>query len=218
MQTAAAVNSTGQSSSSMPPSATTEPYEAFADQLGRVLAQVRQQWQQERRVAQAEYAQTIAELRAEVAALTLKLHLMVSERLAELKNGETGPQGPPGESIVGPEGPAGPAGESIVGPMGPPGPRGESITGPEGPAGPPGESVVGPPGPQGIIGPQGPAGPPGESVAGPPGPPGESIVGPQGEKGDAARILIGNGSPLEEGKNGDVYIDITAGDVYRFIS
>ena len=52
-----------------------------------------------------------------------------------------GPQGPQGESIVGPQGPEGPKGESIVGPQGPqgiPGPQGESIVGPEGPRGPQG--------------------------------------------------------------------------------
>ena len=52
-----------------------------------------------------------------------------------------GPQGPQGESIIGPEGPRGPQGESIVGPQGPEGPRGpqgESIIGPEGPVGPQG--------------------------------------------------------------------------------
>ena len=52
-----------------------------------------------------------------------------------------GPQGPQGESIVGPQGPEGPKGESIVGPQGPqgePGPQGESIVGPEGPQGPQG--------------------------------------------------------------------------------
>lgn len=52
-----------------------------------------------------------------------------------------GPQGPQGESIVGPQGEPGPKGESIVGPQGPEGPRGpqgESIVGPEGPRGPQG--------------------------------------------------------------------------------
>lgn len=52
-----------------------------------------------------------------------------------------GPQGPQGESIVGPQGEPGPKGESIVGPQGPqgiPGPQGESIVGPEGPRGPQG--------------------------------------------------------------------------------
>lgn len=52
-----------------------------------------------------------------------------------------GPQGPQGESIVGPEGPRGEKGDSIVGPQGPEGPRGpqgESIVGPQGPEGPQG--------------------------------------------------------------------------------
>jgi hypothetical protein len=78
-----------------------------------------------------------------------------------LKSG-VGAQGPPGESIVGPQGEQGVPGESIIGPpgesiTGPPGKDGESITGP------PGESIVGPKG-DSIIGPQGPPGKDGEGI------------------------------------------------------
>jgi hypothetical protein len=60
--------------------------------------------------------------------------------------GATGPQGPAGASIVGPQGLQGPAGQSIVGPQGPQGPAGASIVGPQGPAG---ASIVGPKGDKG---------------------------------------------------------------------
>lgn len=84
--------------------------------------------------------------------------------------GAEGPQGPPGESIIGPPGPAGPQGTpgpAVTGPAGLQGPAGKSVTGQRGPAG---ESVTGPRGLRGsagesVTGPRGPQGPPG-----PPGP------------------------------------------------
>ena len=98
--------------------------------------------------------------------------------------GDPGPAGRDGQSIVGPQGERGLPGlpgrdgidgKSIVGPQGPPGlpgRDGESIVGPPGERGPPGEpgkSIVGPPGRDGkdgvdgksIVGPPGPQGPPG---------------------------------------------------------
>jgi hypothetical protein len=62
------------------------------------------------------------------------------------RRGLLGADGPPGESIVGPQEERGPPGESIVGPQGERGPPGESIVGPQGEHGSPGESIVGPPG------------------------------------------------------------------------
>ena len=60
-----------------------------------------------------------------------------------------GPQGPPGESIVGPQGPPG-ADSTILGPQGPPG---ESIVGPQGP--PSADSTVpGPPAPPELTAPR----------------------------------------------------------------
>lgn len=69
------------------------------------------------------FALEAEKLRAGNAEFELRVERAVAERMAALKDGEAGPQGPPGEAIVGP-----------------PGPPGESITGPPGPSGPPGEA------------------------------------------------------------------------------
>lgn len=123
--------------------------EGWADALGRILADQRKEWDRDRALA-------IAEFRAEVATLTLRVNELVAERLAAVKDGEPGPAGA--------EGPQGPQGA--------PGERGE----------PGGSGVDGPPG---VEGPPGPPGAPGEPGAkgetGEPGPPGDP--GPAGEKG-----------------------------------
>jgi hypothetical protein len=67
--------------------------ESVADVIGRELAAARAAWRKEREIAAAETRQTIAELRAEVAELNLRLH----EKAQTIKDGEPGPQGPPGE-------------------------------------------------------------------------------------------------------------------------
>jgi len=106
--------------------------DAFAAALGKVLARARAEWRSERELAQAETRRAIAELEARVATLTLQLHQMVSEKLAELKDGPPGPTGERGEP--------GPQGEAIVGPRGEPGPPGADST------------VPGPPGPEPYVG------------------------------------------------------------------
>lgn len=88
----------------------------------------------------------------------------IDERLASLKDGRDGAEGPPG-----------PQGEP--GPAGPPG-----APGPEGPVGPQGERGL--PGEQGLMGPAGPQGEPGP--AGEPGPVG--APGPQGLAGPTGQI------------------------------
>jgi hypothetical protein len=112
--------------------------EGWADALGRILAGERREWQRVRDVATAEHHRIVAELRAEHAERILILARQIAERLAALKDGETGPVGPSG-----PEGPPGAPGE--------PAERGE--IGPQGTEGPQGKE-----GPQGIPGPQGPLG------------------------------------------------------------
>lgn len=181
------------------------PFDGFADAAGRILAQARREWQAERELAKAETRQTIAELRAEVAGLKLTLHEIAAERVATLhdgKDGEPGPKGDPGDSIVGPAGPSGAKGEpgeSIVGPAGPRGEKGD-----------PGESIVGPAGPTGergdtgesIAGPAGEKGDPGESIAGPQGEPGKD--GAAGQDGAAGRDGIDgkDGAPGRDGIDG----------------
>lgn len=149
--------------------------DALGDALGVVVAEARREWDREAeriaaeaRAAVAQSQTAIAELRAEVSTLQLKLHALVAERLATLKDGEPGSSGEQG--IAGPPGEPGPAGEA--GPPGDSGPQGEP--GPAGEQGNPGP--IGPPGERGVQGEHGPAGPPG--AIGPPGPPGE-----RGERG-----------------------------------
>ena len=130
--------------------------------------------------------------------------------------GDPGPAGRDGQSIVGPQGERG-----LQGVPGRDGIDGKSIVGPQGPPGPPGrdgESIVGPPGERG---PQGERGPPGER--GPQGPPGP--MGPPGviegkisdfEVHDQLKILSTkpNASILFDGLNGPASIDIAAGAGY----
>jgi len=135
--------------------------------------------------------------------------------------GIPGPVGPPGRAGVdGPPGPAGPAGPAgppggPVGPQGPPG--GPGPQGPVGPAGPagPASTVPGPQGPVGPAGFQGPQGNPGATgPAGPPGPAGPT--GPQGPQGTS--WFTGSSAPAEPipgSHAGDMYLDLTTGDVYR---
>lgn len=119
--------------------------EGWADALGRILADERREWQRERDLA-------VAELRAEIATLSLRITDLVNERLAKVKDGEPGPPGPPG-----PPGEAGERGEPGVG-----------ITGPAGEKG-----IPGPPGGLGERGERGEAGPAGER--GPEGAPGKLV-------------------------------------------
>jgi hypothetical protein len=94
--------------------------DSWAEALGEVLARERREWTRERDLA-------IAEVRCEVAGQILRLSEIVTERLAALRNGESGPAGV--EGVEGPEGVQG-----IPGPPGEAGERGEP-----GPAGPPGK-------------------------------------------------------------------------------
>ena len=124
-----------------PPSDITSVADAFADELGRVLADQRREWDRERDLAIA----------------TLKLQVMefVETRLRDVKDGE---RGPPGEQ--GPQGSAGERGE-----RGEAGERGEHGIGLSGDPGPPGAAGergergdVGEKGEKGERGPEGPAG------------------------------------------------------------
>src|SRR4029077_18321958 len=126
--------------------------EGWRDALGHALAQERKQWARERELIEAQAAQIIAALRAEVA-----------ERLSAIKNGEPG--------VPGDTGPPGAAGEpGLPGPAGPPG-----APGPVGPQGEPGAAgEPGAPGPQGAPGERGEPGAPGKD--------GESVIGPKGDK------------------------------------
>lgn len=102
----------------------------------------------------------------------------------QVRNGETGPQGPVGPQ--GETGPRGPIGET--GSTGPQGPVGE--TGPQGPRGEKGDrgetgatGATGATGPRGATGPQGPTGP-----TGPTGPVGET--GPKGDDGFSPSVKV----------------------------
>jgi hypothetical protein len=87
----------------------------------------------------------------------------------------------------------------ISGPAGPAGPQGAA--GPTGPQGVPGE-----PGSPGTAGPQGPAG-----AAGP-----QGVAGPAGARGTG--WFVGSGAPtgpIEGAIEGDLYLDMATGEVYR---
>lgn len=93
--------------------------------LGEVIAAERREWRREREVIEAQARATIAELRAEVLALRGQVEAMVSERLANLRDGVDGKDGEPGApGEPGPQGEQGPQGD-----RGEPGRDGES--GPE---------------------------------------------------------------------------------------
>lgn len=123
----------------MPPIDTTALRSDLADVLGRVVAQVRQEWRRDRELAVAETARIIAEMRAEVLELRQHVQEAAAARMAELRDGQDGAAGPPG----------------------PPGERGErGEAGPQGVEGPPG--VDGAPGLPGAPGERGAAGPTGK--------------------------------------------------------
>lgn len=97
--TVSSSSSNGSAKSSMPLTDMTNGAlpDAFADALGRVLAQQRHEWRSERELAQAENRRAIAELEAKVANLTLELHQMYAEKLAGIQNGVNGADGRDGK-------------------------------------------------------------------------------------------------------------------------
>src|SRR5262245_38809828 len=121
--------------------------ENLADVIGKELANARAAWRKEREIILAEYRQTIAEWRADVADLKLRIH----EHAANVKDGAPGPQGEPGrngedgkQGETGAQGDRGEPGEQ--GEPGPPGERGldgrNGVDGKDGPAGAPGSFPV----------------------------------------------------------------------------
>ena len=103
--------------------AAVSPLDALAVEVAADVERIERALRLETSLILAEIRQEMATLRAERAETEMRL----AARLAELRNGETGPPGPQGE----------------------PGERGEQ--------GLPGEAIVGPPGEQGIPGPPGAA-------------------------------------------------------------
>lgn len=186
---------------------TSSPFEILADELGAVAARIE-------RETGLRITATIAELQRRDAEREMRLERLeraISDRLAQIKNGEIGPPGPPGkDGLMGSPGPLGPPGakgadglDGLDGKDGEAGPKGE-----RGEPGEPGESIVGLTGERGEPGPQGPPGldgKSGESIIGPQGPAGEP--GERGEKGDqGASGLDGErgerGEPGERGPEG----------------
>lgn len=151
-----------------------QAYDALAEALGRVVAQVRNEFEQFVALRSAELQ--LAELRLEqkLDASIKVLSKTMEDRLAAVRDGLPGPAGEPG--------PPGP-----IGPQGPTGANG--LDGEKGERGAPGE-----PGPAGTKGDSGPQGPPGlDGLAGAAGPTGE-----RGEKGDPGR----DGQPGRDGLHG----------------
>jgi len=161
-----------------------------------------------------------------------KGYLVYADGLLYIWSGTSFPADGQGVEFRGPEGPQGAAGadgvsvtdaavdgtgaltitlsdSSSLGPWNVKGPQGE--VGPQGPQGPQGEQgVQGPAGPQGEVGPQGPQGPTGA----------EGAQGPQGPAGArGTKWFTGAGVPgtLTDQQPGDLYLDITTGDVYRLV-
>lgn len=90
-----------------------------------------------------------------IAALTKEFNealAHIEAKLLEVRDGDKGERGDPGESVKGDKGDKGDPGESIKGEKGDPGPPGESIKGEKGD---PGESIKGDPGDRGEPGPRG---------------------------------------------------------------
>ena len=87
--------------------------DAAADSVARAIAGVQREAQRSEELRAAEHRAFMAEQRETVSGLIRK----IEDRLAEVKDGKDGEQGPPGE-----QGPAGEAGEQ--GPAGPPGENG----------------------------------------------------------------------------------------------
>lgn len=139
-----------------------------------IMAEARSAAEETARQLRHEAEQTSAQLRADASLTAERLFKAVNDRVAEISDGEPGPQGLPGEQ--GPPGPQGERGES--GPQGDEGPMGiHGVEGPQGLPGPAGER-----GERGLEGIPGPRGERGE--AGEPGPIGErGEAGPQGEAG-----------------------------------
>jgi Collagen triple helix repeat (20 copies) len=140
-----------------PPNESDENFQidSFDEALAHVIAIQQQQWKRERKLIEAQAAQTIAELRADVLEVRDELNRLVAQtvadlttkvlvRLAEVHNGSDGAPGPAGErGERGEQGPPGPQGErgerGEVGAIGAPGERGaigiQGIVGPQGEAG-----------------------------------------------------------------------------------
>jgi hypothetical protein len=159
------LNGSGQASAL--PIAATSPFDILAEELGAVAGRIE-------REASLRIATAIADLARRDAERELRLERLeraITDRLAEIRDGERGPAGKDGAP-----GAAGLDGESIVGPKGDKGEPGESLVGPKGDRGEPGFGAAGI---DGLAGKDGEQGPPG-----PVGPPGESIIGPIGAKGD----------------------------------
>jgi len=92
--------------------------DSLREALGQVIADLRREWRREREVIEAQARETVAGLRARVVELEAELRAKIEARLAEVKDGAPGEQGPAGEL-----GPRGERGEP--GPIGPQGERGE---------------------------------------------------------------------------------------------
>lgn len=114
---------------SMPPTAS--PLEALAGELGTVAARIERECKLQMAAGLAEMREAIAALnaeRAEMRLMTLNIERELADktaiRLAELRDGEAGPQGMPGEpGERGEKGEAGaPGAEGPPGEQGPPGP------------------------------------------------------------------------------------------------
>ena len=171
--------------------------DALREAMAHVVASHRKQWSRERELIEAQARATVAELRAEVLQLRTLLEKTVGDKLAEVKDGNPGPQGELGAQ--GPEGPQGPAGErgepGEVGPSGPPGPAGAA-----GEPGQPGSN-----GEKGEPGPQGAKGESGLTVKGDRGERGErGLQGERGLKGERGELgLTVKGEPGPQGAHGE---------------
>jgi len=119
------------------------------------------------------------------------LEAAVREKLALVKNGETGPQGQIGEP--GPQGIQGPQGP--IGPIGP-----EGLRGPQGVPG-----LNGLRGPQGFSGPPGPKGEPGQKGN-------QGDKGDKGDTGDAGNYIVA----INQISDTRIQVILSNGKIYYF--
>ena len=127
------------------PDTLVSPADLLAEELGIVAARLERDVDRKKHEIDLQVEAAILKMEKQNSECEMRLMSMLrilTEKIAEIrdgKDGDVGPVGPPGESIIGPPGPPGPRGESVVGQKGDKGDPGIGIKGDQGDCGPPGK-------------------------------------------------------------------------------